>query len=147
MLILLNTHFHSNTFKMVNSATVNCYSAIVKKTFQIFCLTKYYFNFKSTISNSSSKHSFSFQYIENGQLILSIPNRNGQNSHNDHKQTGPQSLEFYFYTQPLMFIVAFLHSDGKLATVMVGFLGWLDMSSPNQALPYVHRGFTTTELT
>ena len=34
---------------------------------------------------SLSKYLFSFQHIQNGQLILSIPNKNGQNGHNDYK--------------------------------------------------------------
>ena len=35
----------------------------------------------------SPKHSFSFQYIQNGQLILPTPNENEQNGYNSHKQT------------------------------------------------------------
>ena len=31
---------------------------------------------------SPSKHSFPFQHIQNGQLILPIPNGNEQNDHN-----------------------------------------------------------------
>ena len=34
----------------------------------------------------SSKHSFSFQHIQNSKLILSILNENGQNGHNGRKQ-------------------------------------------------------------
>ena len=39
-----------------------------------------------------SKHSFSFQHIQNSQLILSILNGNEQNGHNGRKQT--RSLDF-----------------------------------------------------
>ena len=33
------------------------------------------------------KHSFLFQHIQNGQLILPIPNGNGQNGHYNRKPT------------------------------------------------------------
>ena len=39
---------------------------------------------------STSKHSFTFQHIQNDQLILPIWNRNRQNDHNDRKQTKPK---------------------------------------------------------
>ena len=44
--ILSNTHSHSNTFRILNSTTINYHSVIVKNYFKLFYLTKYYFNFK-----------------------------------------------------------------------------------------------------
>ena len=57
---------------------------------------------------SLSKHSFSFQHIQNGQLILPIPNKNEQNDHNDRKQTDYLSILVFLRKdllfKPLLFI-------------------------------------------
>ena len=67
MVTLSNTYFHFNTFKMVNSATVNCHSATVKSHFRFFYLTKHYFNFKSNhfkfLYLNTHSHSNTFKMV------------------------------------------------------------------------------------
>ena len=64
---LLNTYSHFNTFKMVNSATVNCHSATVNCHFKYFLSHKYYFNFKfnyfKCLNPNTRSHSNTFKII------------------------------------------------------------------------------------
>ena len=82
-------HSHSNTFKMVNLATVNYHSTTVKIYFRYFFISQNIILISNlTILNvfiqiftpitTHSNGQLIFQHIQNSQLILLIPNKNGQ---------------------------------------------------------------------